>query len=106
MGQVRLPNLVIPNGQSVSNALNRNNLRYLLAVTVFPPTVLDAGTYTIEVTADGTNWVTLQEGGADATLTAGKARTVDEPSYLGFRIKSSVNATADRTFMLVGYDMC
>lgn len=73
---------------------------------IISPAVLDAGTYTLQVSEDpeataASAWTNLQGGDpfADLVVIAAKARVFYElPVAPAFRIFSSVNVTADRVF--------
>lgn len=106
----KLPALTIPNGTNVSNILNANTYEDAQGIQLHGPSTLgaDSGfTYTLEVSPkrDATaadQWNTLQSGDpvADTTVPAvGKSRDYPELKNAGsFRIKSSSNVTADRTW--------
>ena len=92
---------VVANGQTASNILvARTQYRDADSFTVFGPAVL-AETATLQVsdTEDGSSgWTNYQEGGADVTFAAGKARKIEDPSWRAMRISLSVGAAAQRTF--------
>lgn len=105
--QVDMPDIIIPNGGNASQAMNfQNDFFDAEAIYVQAPHVIDAGTYTWEGSIDGvSNWGTIQ----DATGTAIKAPSAIDiiMIYNGvltalrfFRLKSSVNVTADRTYKI------
>lgn len=95
---VKVDDLVIESGQTVSSeTLGESLLRYARGVTLFSPDTLPE-TVTIEVTDDGTNWVTLQSGAVDIELPAGKATVVTVLSSRGLRLVAGGAVGADRTF--------
>lgn len=111
LSTVSLPSLTIPNGAAVSNILNANkSYADAESIDLYAPAALDALTFTIEVNANpdavaaSTGWVTLQIGdpAADAAPpAAGKGRTYYElATAFAFRLKSSGNVAADRTFLV------
>lgn len=106
---VQMAPVTILNGAQLSNIVNSpENHDDAESVTLYAPAALDAGTYTLEANPDGQavaatpGWVTLQIGdpAADANSPpAGKARTYYElASTMAWRIRCSINQTADRTF--------
>lgn len=105
MSKAQLPALVISTGQTISNALGINHLRWLSSLTILPPAAL-TGTITIEVTnkrnPESTDWVTLQSAGSDINPAAGKAVTLTDVPFIGLRLKSNAAEVASREFRLVG----
>jgi len=98
------PNLVVTNGTAASNAVPaKANYSDAETLTIFAPSTLDAGTNTLEVepTETGTSFVTLQSGGADINIAAGKAVVLTEIAWKQIRVKCGNNQTADRTFQMV-----
>ena len=98
-----LPPLVIPLGTSTSNALADVGDAY--AITIYSPATLTASQATVEVayTSGGTDFVTLQSGGVDVTLPAGKATVISPPSFKQIRITStSIEAQID-TFPMTSH---
>lgn len=107
--RTKMPDLTILNGQAASNIIRSKEV-YSDAdvIIIHAPTVLDPGTYVIEVTGDenatsSSVWRVLQIGDpfADATPPPiNKSRAYYELSTCAaFRIKnSSQNVTADRTW--------
>lgn len=72
------------------------------AIHIQAPAALDATTWTIEVSQDDSTFVTLNDGTADiGPPAAGKGRQyVEMIAAPYFRIKTSVAAAADRTFLV------
>lgn len=95
-----LPSLVIPNGTSTSNALGQI-LEDSWGLTIYTPAAL-TGTISVEVepTDTGTNFVTLQSGGTDVTLPAGKATVINPIPFRQIRVTSNAAEGAARTFTL------
>lgn len=95
----KIENIVIPNGANVSNVISAKAGRNSNLMLYGIDTTDGALTYTIEISADNTNWVTLiDSAGANVTppLT-GKGKDIPtQPAFL--RIKSSGNVTAPRTW--------
>jgi len=97
---IRLPNLVIPNGSSVSNSLEAWDAD---SVGVAAPAAVDALTYSFEVSCDnGTTWKTLADSAGNILPpAAGKARLYPElPRFTHFRIKASGNVGSDHTYQV------
>ena len=99
----RAGDLKIPNGAAVSNAfLYREVFEDAEEINLMAPAVLDAFTFTIEVTdVEGGTYRTLQDGSPPADVNppaAGKARAYTSGllSCVAFRLRSSSNVAADR----------
>lgn len=103
--------LTIANGTAVSSAvleLNSGYSRNIATLLIVSPATLPES-ITVEVTTkyDPANpgnsvWGTLQSGGADITLPAGKATQLTEITAEALRLKSSTNVAGDRVFNLNG----
>lgn len=99
----RLHDVVIPSGSSVTRSISgAYEYSDAVAIVIQSPAALDALSFTIEVSNDGTNFVTLTDGFSNLPVPgAGKATQYTE--MLGsraFRIKASGNVAADRTFLV------
>jgi hypothetical protein len=97
-----LPSLVIPSGESSSEAISREFYDDAVAVAIQAPAVL-AETVNIEVSLDGTTYAILHDGTANiVTPTAGKARVYTElPLFKKFRLTCAAGtAAAARTFLI------
>lgn len=98
----RLHDVVISSGGTTTRSIN-GSYEYsdATAIIIQSPATLDAGTYTIEVSNDGSTWATLEDAGGNLGVPAAtKARQYTE--ILGsrfFRIKGPT-AAADRTFIV------
>jgi hypothetical protein len=103
---IRLKDVTITNGQTISNVIDSASDYSGLAeiLTIIAPAALDAATFTIEVSADGATFSTLTSDGAVAlTLPgAGKAKPFffELQSAKFWRIKSSIAVAADRVFQI------
>jgi hypothetical protein len=106
----KLPSLTIPTGQAVSNVLPGWTFQDAIALQVYSPSALEAGSHTLEVSPDyeenvtaGT-WYTLQDDDAAADIAlppAGKMKSYfNLPGVAGVRLKMSTNALADRVFFI------
>lgn len=96
--------LTIPSGQSASNALplEDEGARRALTALILAPATLDALTFTVEVSEKpGGTFRTLRSGGADVTLSAGKAEPITILTAGELRIKASGPVAADRSFDLI-----
>jgi hypothetical protein len=99
----RLHDVVIASGASATRAISgAYEYSDAVAIVIQSPATLDALTFTLEVSNDGSTWATLSDGITDLTMPgAGKSKQFTE--MLGsrfFRIKSSGNVAADRTFLV------
>ena len=97
---VALDNLVIANSGTTSNALTANDLKFVEGVTIFGPSAL-TGTATVQVSYDGTNFLALQSGGADVTVTAAKALSINPLAAKGLRVVSGSAEGAERTMRVL-----
>lgn len=89
--------MVIVNASSYSNAISVFD--DATALTIFSPASL-TGTVTIETepSSTGTNFVTLQSGGTDVTLSAGKATVLNKVGWRQMRLASNASEAAARPF--------
>ncbi len=100
----RSATLTIANGTSTSNsmALEAEGARRALTALILAPAVLDALTFTVEVSEKpGGTFRTLRSGGTDVTLAAGKADVVTILTAGELRIKASGNVAANRAFDVI-----
>jgi hypothetical protein len=102
---VKLPDQTIVNAGQNSNVLGRSVLERMDSLTFLAPAVL-AETVNIQVAnKDGavdSDFKTLQSGGADIAIAAGKAVTVTDLAAKEIRLRATVAVAADRTFGVVG----
>lgn len=91
--------LTIPNGEDESEAIKVENVA---GITFISPSTLPE-TVTIEVSGErsGNSFGTLEEGGSDVELAAGKALVVSPLPAKRIRLASGANVGADRDFSLV-----
>lgn len=106
---IRLANLIVPQGATVSNALSYVEQKNMEALSILSPAALDGGTvFTLEISASDNpgsgDWVTLQSDGSDVALSAGKSLTLVKCPFMSLRVKASVAVANDRTFQVVGAD--
>lgn len=103
----RIGTLRILNGAANSPALTslqfgRVGLGMAAGITIYGPAAVD-GVITVEVLPYGdSTWRTLQSGGTDVTIAAGKAVVISPPAFADLRLHGSVNQTADRDFFVDG----
>lgn len=115
MGQhmFALPDLVIPNGTALSNVLTATGaptapnmatdgagFRDADSISIAAPATLPEAT-TVQVSMDESGaegWHNLVRGGADVTIAAGKAVTVELISFKAIRLSAGGNVAAQRTF--------
>jgi hypothetical protein len=100
---VNLPTATIPSGGSTSNIIKDVGDAY--AITIFTPATLTSTGITIgvEPTSSGTSFVTLQSGGTDVILPAGRATIISPPAFKQLRLESSSVEGANRVFSLVSH---
>lgn len=92
-----LPAIVIVSASSVGNAIAQFD--DATALTIYSPAAL-TGSITVETepTSTGTNFVTLQSGGSDVTIPAGKATVLNKVGWRQMRLVSAASEGATRTF--------
>lgn len=98
--QGAITELVVSSGSTVSNSLSANyDYSDATQICIQSPGTMDAGTWIIQVSYNGSTWATLNDGSADiGPPAAGKARPYTEMlGFAYFRI-SGPTAAADRTF--------
>ena len=92
-----LPPMVVVSGSSYSNAITLFD--DATALTIYSPAAL-TGVVTIETapTETSTGFVTLQSGGTDVTLPAGKATVINKVGWRAMRLASAASEGSARTF--------
>ena len=98
----RLWDVVIASGQTATRAIH-GNYEYsdATAILIQSPATLDAGTYVIQTSNDGTTFTTLSDAGGDIVApAAGKSRQYIEMLGSRFFRISGPTAAADRTFQV------
>ena len=99
--------LVIANGQTVSNQIPGERLRHTRELCIFAPATLPE-TVTVEVapgpSPQAADFRALQSDGADITLTAGKATVITAVAFQSLRLVADAGVGADRTFQVVVLD--
>lgn len=91
----------IASGQSATRAIfGPYEYSDATVIMIQSPATLDALTFTIEVSQDGTTWATLTDGTTNLPVpAAGKAaQYTDFLASKYFRIKASANVAAERVF--------
>jgi hypothetical protein len=88
---------VVVSGSSYSNAIRLFD--DATALTIYSPATL-TGVITVETepTDTGTSFVTLQSGGTDVTLPAGKATVLNKVGWRQMRLASAATEAGARTF--------
>jgi len=113
--QMPLPDLVVQSGQTISNILlatgaptapnmvtTGDGFRDADSITIFAPDTLpETATVNVDSAEAGVNMDPLQRGGADVTIAAGKAVTIELLSIKALEIVLSGAAGATRTFKVV-----
>lgn len=94
-----LPDLVIPSGETESNAIDAHGFyKYSEEFVVSSPATLPE-TVTLHVSVDGgTTYQAFQEGGSDLTFTADKVRRVPYDGWDSMKLVAGAGVGADRTF--------
>jgi len=106
---VDLKNFLIGNGTTTSNAIG--GFEDAEALVIYAPAAL-TGTVTLQVAPDreaserdqsgaaaaAIVWATMQSGGSDITIPAGKALTLTDIGFRQMRLVSGSAEGADRTF--------
>ena len=103
---VDLGTLIIPaqGGDQFSPALDltKGGIRGL---GIYSPAATPAGTITIEVSADGTRFVTLTSGGSDVAIGASECVVVDALVFKAVRLATSSAAeTTKLPYELIGQE--
>lgn len=102
-GKVRYT-LTIDNGETTSNALEFNQLRFASDAVIYAPDTLPE-TVTVEVTdvRDGSDgWVEMtDEAGDPVQPAAGEAIPIPDINAMGLRLVSGSSVAADREFGVV-----
>jgi len=100
---ISMPSLVIASGAASSNVLSAEQ-HYEDAVSIYMhgPASLDALTFTIEMSHDGSSWATYSSGGSDVGPAGAVKATIyyDLPNAPFIRLKASGNVAATRTWIL------
>lgn len=103
LGTMALPSLTIPNGQTTSNVLGVESLSDARAITLYGPAGL-VETVSIQVSPDGVNWFTLNDGAADIKTPAATKAMSYYLNALGgalfIRLVSTVAVAAPRTYLV------
>jgi len=70
------------------------------ALTIYSPATLTSTSVTIDVepTDTGTSFVTLQSGGSDVVMVAGKATVISPVPFMQMRVVCGAAEGADRVF--------
>lgn len=92
-----LPSMVVVSGSSYSNAIGIFD--DATALTIYTPATITSTGFFIEVepTSTGINFVTLQSGGSDVSLPAGKATLLNKIGWRQMRLASPASEAAART---------
>ncbi len=102
---VRLGTLTIPNaGNRFSPAIDLQG-KGLRGLGIFAPSTSQVGTISIDVSPDGgTTYMTLQSGGSDVGVVAGKCLVLDTLVFTHLRIATSSGSENAIIFVLVGVE--
>lgn len=103
MSSVKITSLTIPSGQTVSNGLV-GTAKFLRNIALYAPSSL-AGAITVEVSdTQGGTFRTLQSGGTDVAIAAGKCVVLIEVPFIDMRLKTTSAPGADEDFAVVGQE--
>lgn len=91
------PAITILNGASTSGVSRDFDA---VAITIFSPGTITASQIKVEVepSSSGTSFVTLQSGGSDVVLIAGKATIISPPAFKQLRLTSTSAEGQDDVF--------
>ncbi len=96
-----LPALQIASGQTASAAIAADpHYRNASAIVISCEESALTGTVTVAVSLDGTNYRTLQSGGADVAIAADQSIIITELGFTHFRLESSASEGAARDFLV------
>ena len=93
-----MPSMVTSSGATTSNVIRQFDDAW--ALTIYSPATLTstAVTISVEPTDTGTSFVTLQSGGTDVVMVAGKATVISPVPFLQMRIVCGMAEGDDREF--------
>lgn len=99
----RLFNVVIPSGSNVTRSISgAYEYSDAVAILIQAPATLDALSFSIEISNDGTNFATLTDGIVNIPV-PGAGKAIQYTEILGsrfWRIKASGNVASDREFIV------
>lgn len=92
------PDMVVAAAGTTSNTIVNFDDAY--ALTIYCPAVLTSTSVTIDVepTSTGTTFTTLQSGGTDVVMTAGKATVISPAPFRQLRVVCGAAEGAGRIF--------
>lgn len=105
MSQTPITLTIALNGQN-SDALTKSHLRHAKSLSIQAPAALDVGTYTVEVSYDGTTFATLQSGGVDVTIEAGQVVVISHVAFRALRIASTEATQSEARSFVVTIQEC
>src|SRR5258706_14352330 len=93
-----MPSMVVANGGTTSGVIRQFDDAW--ALTIYSPATLTSTSVTIDVepTDTGTSFVTLQSGGSDVVMVAGKATGISPVPFMQMRVVCGAAAGGARTF--------
>lgn len=98
---VGLPNAVIANGGTVSNAIRQFDDAW--GLTIYAPATITSTSgvqVQVEPTSTGTNFVILQSGGVDVFAPQARATVISPVPFMQLRLVSSVAEGQTDTFVI------
>ena len=93
-----MPTMTTTSGGTTSNVIRQFDDAW--ALTIYSPATLTSTSVTIDVepTDTGTSFVTLQSGGSDVVMVAGKATVISPVPFMQMRVVCGAAEGADRIF--------
>ena len=95
---VGMPSMTTTSGGTTSSVIRQFDDAW--ALTIYLPTTLTSTSVTIDVepSSTGTSFVTLQSGGTDVVMVAGRATVISPVPFSQMRVVCGAAEGADRTF--------
>lgn len=93
-----MPSMTTTSGGTISSVIRQFDDAW--ALTIYSPATLTSTSVTIDVepTDTGTSFVTLQSGGTDVVMVAGKATVISPVPFMQMRVVCGAAEGATRTF--------
>ena len=100
---VFLKSFVISGGQTDSTVLEGRILRTIRSLAIHGPATL-TGTITLQAADDLVlgSYTTVQSGGSDVTVVAGKVVVITDVPFGTLRLQSGASEGGERTFVVTG----
>lgn len=92
------PTLTIANGQTASGSIGQATIKAARGIAIFAPSTLPETVYVTVSNDGGSTYQTLQSGGNDVTIGAGKALIIDSVAFNDLRLLAGGAVAASRAF--------